>query len=125
MAFLIFFLFVKYMQLQLIYASVLRCSVNTTLLDAIISDIELLGYTVQRQRTLARGSGAGLAPNTGGAYGSYYRLNRFDIDPTLPYVYKMGANSAWLMHGCTPPKAIYFGFRSYIYMNNNIWIWGD
>eukprot|EP01083_Nonionella_stella_P046413 124287_1 len=92
----------------------LDCAVDVSMLGAMIADIEALGYTAQK--AMFSNQLDDLAANTGGGYSNYMRFNH-----SIPY--KMGALSAVLYHGCTPPKAAYYGYSTTLYMDNNTLLW--
>ena len=113
--------------------SQLECTIDKNELNNIIADIRSKGYTVTKQTPgfiSAAGNNTELAPNTGGAYASVSRhINKsYHIEPNflgINFTYKIGANTALLFHGCTPPLSQYFGYKTYLWMNeNDIWIWG-
>jgi len=105
----------------------LQCSLDQAEFSSILNDLRSKGYTVQKQTPgflSSAGNSSNLAPNKGGAYASILRHNA-SYPLSIPFTYKMGAKTAVLFHGCTPPTAQYFGYKTYLWTNDqDIWIWG-
>eukprot|EP01083_Nonionella_stella_P252732 870422_1 len=115
-------------------SNLLECTIDKEQLSNILSDIESKGYKIQKQTPGMLSSAGGsnnLAPNKGGAYASIlrnnvsYTNNDTFIGIEVPFTFRMGAKTAILFHGCTAPKAQYFGYKTYLWKTEeNIWIWG-
>eukprot|EP01084_Bolivina_argentea_P187596 323097_1 len=105
--------------------SPLSCKVNQTLIANVIESLSQDGYDIQIGAFVVNCGVTYLAANQGGAYGTYIRPIYNEHKDNLTYVYKMGAQTAILNYGCTPPSSAYFSWRTQVYDNNPEWVWAN
>ena len=86
----------------------LRCQVNNTLMDDILSTFIDMGYTVNNGVLTYATERIYPFVNPHSGYGSVY------FESSQTEVVRLSGSDAIIIHVCTPPNAVYYSYRSYL-----------